>query len=348
MDTRLHRVDRDTVGGDLEGERLQERGRAGARRVRQDDVRDRLTNRHRRDRDDSAPAALLHPRHGGLAHGDDRHQVQVERIRDRRRPVSRRTCRLAVRRRSGRGCRVVRRAPRRPPRRTRCRPRPIRHRTRSPLRRGRPRRPLDRDGRDRGRRSRRGAPSAASALAAPRPSPDDPAATAARRRSIPRSMRRRYAWTWSAPRSTAVRPVTDPDTAFVLHDEPVLGRGVDRDAATGPAAWTANSSGSHHMLAITYSPGRCQAIERECGARSGPPDAPNHSTSFAHHSSCVEHRMVGPERDHRAGRTPRARSTRHDDPSRSTTSRCPGCRRCCSRPASVRTRHRRRTSACRG
>ena len=54
----------------------------------------------------------------------------------------------------------------------------------------------------------------------------------------------------------------------------------------GPGAWTANVSGSHHALAITYRSPTCQASERECRPRSAGPSAPNHETSSPHHAAC--------------------------------------------------------------
>ncbi len=112
-------------------QRLQEAGRPGSGGVRQDQPRDRLADRDRRDRDDPAPVLGLHGRDRGLAHRDRREAVELERPRVGVEVVDApRSLRAAVRRRWPRGCRR-RRGRRSRPARTRTRPPRCRRRRRA-------------------------------------------------------------------------------------------------------------------------------------------------------------------------------------------------------------------------
>ncbi len=78
VEARQDRVDGDTAAHELAGEGLEEPGEAGPRGVREDEVRDRLLHRDRRDRDHPAPPRLLHARHRLAAHRDRAEAVQLE------------------------------------------------------------------------------------------------------------------------------------------------------------------------------------------------------------------------------------------------------------------------------
>lgn len=80
MDTWLHCVHSDAMLRDFASNSLQETGDTRTCCIRQNQIRYRLTNCTRCDRDDSSPLAFLHARKRRIAHADDRQQVLLERF----------------------------------------------------------------------------------------------------------------------------------------------------------------------------------------------------------------------------------------------------------------------------
>ena len=78
VQTGQQRVHRDAVARDLTRECAQEAGEPGAGGVREDERRDRLAHRDRRDRDHSPPLARLHLGNGLVTHRDRAVAVQFE------------------------------------------------------------------------------------------------------------------------------------------------------------------------------------------------------------------------------------------------------------------------------